>query len=103
MSIHYKGMNALKYLRRMHPAGLEPATCNLEGCCSIPTELRMLTIGLEPILPKGTDFKSVVFTNFTKRAKLGNQSPCFEISNVFFTNTRDFEKKSHELCRLRKA
>lgn len=52
----------------MHPAGLEPATCNLEGCCSIPTELRMLTIGLEPILPKGTDFKSVVFTNFTKRA-----------------------------------
>ena len=67
----------------MHPAGLEPATCNLEGCCSIPTELRMLTIGLEPILPKETDFKSVVFTNFTKRAKLGNQSPCFEISNVF--------------------
>ena len=56
----------------MHSAGFEPATCNLEGCCSIPTELRMLTIGLEPILPKGTDFKSVVFTNFTKRAKLGN-------------------------------
>lgn len=52
----------------MHSAGLEPATCNLEGCCSIPTELRMLTIGLEPILPKGTDFKSVVFTDFTKRA-----------------------------------
>ena len=52
----------------MHPAGLEPATCNLEGCCSNPTELRMLTIGLEPILPKGTDFKSVVFTDFTKRA-----------------------------------
>jgi len=43
----------------------------------------MLTIGLEPILPKGTDFKSVVFTNFTKRAKLGNQSPCFEISTIF--------------------
>jgi len=29
----------------------------------------MLTIGLEPILPKGTDFKSVVFTDFTKRAE----------------------------------
>ena len=67
----------------MHPAGLEPATCNLEGCCSIPTELRMLTIGLEPILPKGTDFKSVVFTNFTKRAKLGNQSPCFQNLKCF--------------------
>lgn len=82
MSIHPRGINVLKYLHRMHPAGLEPATCNLEGCCSIPTELRMLTIGLEPILPKGTDFKSVVFTNFTKRAKFGNQSPCFGISNV---------------------
>ena len=92
MSIHPKGINALKYLRRMHPAGLEPATCNLEGCCSIPTELRMLTIGLEPILPKGTDFKSVVFTNFTKRAKLGNQSPCFEISNAFL-RTLEISKK----------
>ena len=28
----------------------------------------MLAIGLEPITPKRTDFKSVVFTNFTKRA-----------------------------------
>ena len=55
-------------VQKMHPAGVEPATCNLEGCCSVPTELRMLTIGLEPILPKGTDFKSVVFTDFTKRA-----------------------------------
>jgi len=52
----------------------------------------MLTIGLEPILPKGTDFKSVVFTNFTKRAKLGNQSPCFEISNVFL-RTLEISKK----------
>jgi hypothetical protein len=59
----------------MHSAGLEPATCNLEGCCSIPTELRMLTIGLEPILPKGTDFKSVVFTDFTKRAVLKVEIP----------------------------
>lgn len=57
------------YTYIMHSAGFEPATCNLEGCCSIPTELRMLTIGLEPILPKGTDFKSVVFTDFTKRAE----------------------------------
>jgi hypothetical protein len=92
VSIHPKGINALKYLHRMHPAGLEPATCNLEGCCSIPTELRMLTIGLEPILPKGTDFKSVVFTNFTKRAKLGNQSPCFEISTIFL-RTLEISKK----------
>jgi len=53
----------------------------------------MLTIGLEPILPKGTDFKSVVFTNFTKRAKLGNQSPCFEISNVFLRTLEISKKK----------
>lgn len=26
----------------------------------------LLTIGLEPITVEGTDFKSVVFTNFTK-------------------------------------
>ena len=93
MSIHPKGINALKYLRRMHPAGLEPATCNLEGCCSIPTELRMLTIGLEPILPKGTDFKSVVFTNFTKRAKLGNQSPFSESQILFFRALEILKKK----------
>jgi len=35
----------------------------------------MLTIGLEPILPKGTDFKSVVFTDFTKRAELKVEIP----------------------------
>ena len=88
----------------MHPAGLEPATCNLEGCCSIPTELRMLTIGLEPILPKETDFKSVVFTNFTKRAKLGNQSPFFRNLKCFFYEHSRFRKKNfHELCKLRKA
>jgi len=52
----------------------------------------MLTIGLEPILPKGTDFKSVVFTNFTKRAKLSNQSPCFEISTIFL-RTLEISKK----------
>ena len=75
----------------MHSAGFEPATCNLEGCCSVPTELRMLTIGLEPILPKGTDFKSVVFTDFTKRAGLILE---FQLKNkIFISNVKDLKPK----------
>jgi len=30
-----------RYTQRVHSAGIEPATHNLEGCCSTPTELRM--------------------------------------------------------------
>ena len=80
--------HCVSFVKLAHPERLELPTLPFVAVCSIPTELRMLTIGLEPILPKGTDFKSVVFTNFTKRAKFGNQSPCFGISNVFL---RTFE------------
>ena len=87
--------------RELHSVGFEPTTNNLEGYCSLPTELRvqaiwgvffakkkpqiaislfspqkneriengaslLLTIGLEPIFSKRTDFKSVVSTDFTK-------------------------------------
>ena len=57
------------------PAGLEPATHSLEGCCSNPLSYEAIVlvrlVGLEPTWLTPTDFKSVVYTDSTTVAKIG--------------------------------
>jgi hypothetical protein len=42
----------VKGRKQMHSAGLEPATRNLEGCRSVPAELRMLKQQSESLTSK---------------------------------------------------